>query len=109
METERWIRMYGMLLWVDVNCTRWFSHLSWHPVERPAGHGRDRDLPSFAGRGMHDRWANYDAYACAHRIRGHALSVIVRESPSRKSRCEPRISGFLAGSASGLPTMRLRA
>ena len=50
------IRVYGMLHWLHVNCTRFLTHLAWH-----------------ASRGMHDRLASYDGYDCAHSIRGAHL------------------------------------
>ncbi len=70
---ETGIRVYGMLHWLHVNCTRFLTHLAWH-----ASRGREAmdeiDIwPHFAGRGMHDRWASYDAYACAHSICGAHL------------------------------------
>src|SRR5438874_3623380 len=70
---ETGIRVYGMLHWLHVNCTRFLTHLAWH-----ASRGREAmdDIgiwPRFAGRGMHDRWASYDAYDCAHSICGAHL------------------------------------
>ncbi len=70
---ETGMRVYGMLPWLHVNCTRFLTHLAWH-----ASRGREAldeigIWPRFAGRGMHDRWASYDAYACAHSICGAHL------------------------------------
>jgi transposase len=70
---ETGIRIYGMLHWLHVNCTRQLTHLTWH-----SSRGRDAMdeigiWPRFAGRGMHDRLASYDAYDCAHSICGAHL------------------------------------
>lgn len=70
---ETGIRIYGMLHWLHVNCTRWLTHLAWH-----ASRGREAMeeigiWPAFAGRGMHDRFASYDGYGCAHSICGAHL------------------------------------
>jgi Transposase IS66 family len=70
---ETGIRVYGMLHWLHVNCTRFLTHLAWH-----ASRGREAIdeigiWPRFAGRGMHDRLVSYDAYACAHSICGAHL------------------------------------
>jgi hypothetical protein len=43
---ETSIRVYAMLFWLYVNCTRWLTHLSWHPA-RHRSHGRDRHLAAF--------------------------------------------------------------
>jgi transposase len=70
---ETGIRIYGMLHWLHVNCTRFLTHLAWH-----ASRGREAmeeiDIwPRFTGRGMHDRFASYDGYECAHSICGAHL------------------------------------
>jgi transposase len=70
---ETGIRIYGVLHWLHVNCTRWLTHLAWHP-----SHGREAMdeigiWPVFEGRGMHDRFASYDGYDCAHSICGAHL------------------------------------
>ena len=70
---ETGIRVYRMLHWLHVNCTRLLTHLAWH-----ASRGRETMdeigiWPRFVGRGMHDRFASYDAYACAHSICGAHL------------------------------------
>jgi transposase len=63
---ETGIRIYGMLHWLHVNCTRDLTHLSWH-----ASRGREamQEIgiwPRFAGRAIHDRWASYESYGSAH-------------------------------------------
>jgi transposase len=70
---ETGIRIYGMLHWLHVNCTPFLTHLAWH-----AARGREamEDIgiwPRFGGRGMHDRWASYDAYDCQHSLCGAHL------------------------------------
>jgi transposase len=70
---ETGIRVYGMLHWLHVNCTRWLTHLAWHASRGREAMDEIGIWPRFAGRGMRDRWASYDAYACAHSICGAHL------------------------------------
>jgi transposase len=70
---ETGIRVYGMLHWLHVSCTRWLTHLSWHASRGREAMQQIGIWPRFAGRGMHDRWASYDAYPCAHSICGAHL------------------------------------
>lgn len=70
---ETGIRIKGLLHWVHVNATRWLTLYSWH---RKRGHEALEQIgiwPRFAGRAMHDRWASYDHYACAHSLCGAHL------------------------------------
>lgn len=70
---ETGIRVYGMLHWLHVNCTRFLTHLAWHASR--GGEAMD-DIgiwPRFGGRSMHDRFISYDAYDCAHSICGAHL------------------------------------
>lgn len=70
---ETGIRIYGMLHWLHVNCTRFLTHLAWHPSRGKPAMNEIGIWPRFAGRGMHDRLASYDAYDCAHSICGAHL------------------------------------
>src|SRR6266487_27624 len=70
---ETGIRVYGMLYWLHVNCTRWLTHLAWHPSRGREAMEEIGIWPRFAGRGMHDRWASYDVYPCAHSLCGAHL------------------------------------
>jgi len=70
---ETGIRVYGMLHWLHVNCTRFLTHLTWHAARGRQAMDEIGIWPRFAGRGMHDRLASYDAYACAHSICGAHL------------------------------------
>lgn len=70
---ETGIRVYGMLHWLHVNCTRFLTHLSWHAARGREAMDEIGIWPRFAGRGMHDRLASYDAYGCAHSICGAHL------------------------------------
>ena len=65
---ETGIRIYGMLHWLHVNCTRFLTHLAWHASRGRLAMDEIGIWPRFAGRGMHDRLASYDGYACAHSI-----------------------------------------
>lgn len=70
---ETGIRIYGMLHWLHVNGTRWLTHLAWHPSRGREAMDEIGIWPAFAGRGMHDRFASYDGYGCAHSICGAHL------------------------------------
>jgi transposase len=70
---ETGIRIYGMLHWLHVNCTRYLTHLAWHVSRGKPALNEIGIWPRFAGRGMHDRLASYDAYGCAHSICGAHL------------------------------------
>ena len=70
---ETGIRVYGMLHWLHVNCTRFLTHLAWHASRGREAMDEIGIWPRFAGRGMHDRWASYAAYECAHSICGAHL------------------------------------
>ena len=70
---ETGIRVYGMLHWLHVNCTRFLTHLAWHASRGRQAMDEIGIWPRFAGRGMHDRLASYDAYDCAHSICGAHL------------------------------------
>jgi transposase len=70
---ETGIRVYGMLHWLHVNCTRFLTHLAWHGSRGREAMDEIGIWPRFAGRGMHDRLVSYDAYDCAHSICGAHL------------------------------------
>jgi transposase len=70
---ETGIRVYGMLHWLHVNCTRFLTHLTWHASRGRQAMDEIGIWPRFGGRGMHDREAFYDAYECVHSICGAHL------------------------------------
>jgi transposase len=70
---ETGIRIYGMLHWLHVNCTRFLTHLAWHESRGKPAMNDIGIWPRFAGRGMHDRLASYDAYGNAHSLCGAHL------------------------------------
>jgi transposase len=70
---ETGIRVYGMLHWLHVNCTRFLTHLSWHASRGREAMDEIGIWPRFGGRGIHDRLVSYDAYTCAHSICGAHL------------------------------------
>src|SRR6266852_3682896 len=70
---ETGIRVYGMLHWLHVNCTRFLTHLAWHASRGREAMDEIGIWPRFAERGMHDRLASYDAYDCTHSICGAHL------------------------------------
>lgn len=70
---ETGIRVYGVLHWLHVNCTRFLTHLAWHPCRGREAMDEIGIWPAFVGRGMHDRFASYDGYGCAHSICGAHL------------------------------------
>ena len=70
---ETGIRVSGMLHWLHVNSTGLLTHLTWHASRGREAMDEIGIWPRFAGRGMHDRLASYDAYGCAHSICGAHL------------------------------------
>lgn len=70
---ETGIRVKGLLHWVHVNATRWVTLYSWHRKRGQEALEHIGIWPHFAGRAMHDRWASYDHYACAHSLCGAHL------------------------------------
>lgn len=70
---ETGIRVYGMLHWLHVNCTRFLTHLTWHASRGKEAMDDISILPRYTRRALHDRWASYDAYDCAHSICGAHL------------------------------------
>lgn len=70
---ETGIRIYGMLHWLHVNCTRFLTHLAWHEARGKVAMQEIDIWPRFSGRGMHDRLASYDAYGSAHSLCGAHL------------------------------------
>lgn len=70
---ETGIRVYGMLHWLHVNSTRFLTHLTWHESRGREALDEIGIWPRFRGRGMHDRFASYDGYSCAHSICGAHL------------------------------------
>jgi transposase len=55
---ETGIRVYGMLHWLHVNCTRFLTHLAWHASQGREAMDEIGIWLRFAGRGMHDRFAS---------------------------------------------------
>ena len=51
---ETSIRIYGMLHWLHVNCTRFLTHLAWHESRGRPAMDEIGIWPRFAGRGMHE-------------------------------------------------------
>jgi transposase len=70
---ETGIRVYGVLHWLHVNCTRLLTHLTWHESRGRQAMDDTGIWPRFTGRGMHDRFASYDGYTCAHSLCGAHL------------------------------------
>jgi transposase len=70
---ETGIRVYGMLHWLHVNCTRFLTHLAWHGSRGRQAMDEIGIWPRFVGRGMHDRFASYDGYDCRHSLCGAHL------------------------------------
>jgi transposase len=70
---ETGIRIYGMLHWLHVNSTRFLTYLAWHVSRGRQALDEIGIWPRFGGRGMHDRFASYDAYPCAQSLCGAHL------------------------------------
>jgi transposase/uncharacterized coiled-coil protein SlyX len=70
---ETGIRISGKLHWLHVNSTPWLTHLAWHAKRGKKALEAIGIWPRFDGRGMHDRFASYDQYACQHSVCGAHL------------------------------------
>ncbi len=70
---ETGIRIKGRLHWTHVSCTRWLTHYGWHRKRGKEALESMGIWPHFQGRAMHDRWASYDQYGCAHSLCGAHL------------------------------------
>lgn len=70
---ETGIRIYGMLHWLHVNSTSFLTHLAWHESRGRRAMDEIGIWPRFHGRGMHDRFASYASYECAHSVCGAHL------------------------------------
>jgi transposase len=70
---ETGVRIDGRGHSLHVNSTRWLTHLAWHPKRGRQALDAIGIWPQFRGRAMHDRWASYDRYACAHSVCGAHL------------------------------------
>jgi len=70
---ETGIRIKGLLHWLHVAATRWLTLYGWHRKRGQEAMEQMGVWPHFAGRAMHDRWASYDRYSCAHSLCGAHL------------------------------------
>lgn len=70
---ETGIRIKGLLHWVHVNGTRWLTLYCWHRKRGQEALEQIGIWPRFQGRAMHDRWASYEHYTCAHSLCGAHL------------------------------------
>jgi transposase len=70
---ETGMRIKGILHWVHVNATNWLTLYSWHRKRGREAMEAIEIWPHFQGRAMHDRWASYDQYDCAHSLCGAHL------------------------------------
>ncbi len=71
---ETGVRIAGHLHWLHVNSTRWLTHLAWHRQRGQQATEAIGIWPRFRGWAIHDRWANYDRYACLHSLcKAHLL------------------------------------
>ena len=73
---ETGVRIAGKRQWLHVNSTHFLTHLAWHGKRGRKALEAIGIWPRFHGRSMHDRWASYDHYSCAHSICG---AHVVRE------------------------------
>jgi transposase len=70
---ETGIRIKGLLHWVHVAATRFLTLYGWHRKRGQEAMEQMGVWPQFVGRAMHDRWASYDRYSCAHSLCGAHL------------------------------------
>ena len=65
---ESGLRVAGSLRWLHVAATDTLTHYACDPKRGKEALDRVGILPAFAGRAVHDGWAAYRAYACAHAL-----------------------------------------
>jgi transposase len=65
---ETGLRVAGRLHWLHVTATGTLTHYARDPKRGKEALDRVGILPGFAGRAVHDGWAAYRAYACAHAL-----------------------------------------
>jgi transposase len=70
---ETGVRIKGILHWVHVAATGWLTCYGWHRKRGQDALDALGIWPHFQGRAMHDRWASYDHYHCAHSLCGAHL------------------------------------
>jgi transposase len=70
---ETGVRIKGILHWVHVSATTFLTVYSWHRKRGKEAMDAIGIWPNFQGRAMHDRWASYDQYDCAHSLCGAYL------------------------------------
>ena len=70
---ETGVRIKGLLHWVHVAATTTLTHYGWHRRRGQEAMTALEIWPNFRGRAMHDRWASYDQFACAHSLCGAHL------------------------------------
>jgi transposase len=70
---ETGVRIKGILHWVHVAATGLLTFYGWHRKRGQEAMDALGIWPHFQGRAMHDRWASYDQYDCAHSLCGAHL------------------------------------
>ena len=70
---ETGVRIKGILHWVHVAATDWLTCYGWHRKRGREAMDALALWPHFQRRAMHDRWASYDQYDCAHSLCGAHL------------------------------------
>lgn len=70
---ETGVRIKGILHWVHVAATGWLTFYGWHRKRGREAMDALGIWPHFQHRAMHDRWASYDQYDCAHSLCGAHL------------------------------------
>ncbi len=70
---ETGVRIKGILHWVHVAATGVLTFYGWHRKRGREAMDALGIWSHFQGRAMHDRWASYDQYDCAHSLCGAHL------------------------------------
>lgn len=70
---ETGVRIKGLLHWVHVVATTTLTLYGWHRKRGQEAMTAMGIWPRFRGRAMHDRWASYDPFDCAHSLCGAHL------------------------------------
>lgn len=65
---ETGLRIAGRLHWLHSASTKTFTYYTWHRSRGKVGMDSADILPHFTGRAVHDGWASYAKYPCAHAL-----------------------------------------
>lgn len=106
---ETGMRIKGTLHWTHVSCTRWLTYYAWHRKRGKKALESIGIWPHFHGRAMHDRWASYEPYGCAHSLCGaHLVRDCLYLAEQEQQEWAQGIADLLLGMAKAAQEWRTR-